>query len=77
MCRVEGPPHGDMVGRVPGLGPGLRDGGCVRDGDACVKERCVKERCVKERCVKERCAKERAWGARRKRRLRRCVAGMP
>ena len=46
------------VPRVPGLGPGLRDGMRARR-DACVKERCVKERCVKERCVKERCVKER------------------
>ena len=36
------------VPRVPGLGPGLRDGMRARR-DACVKERCVKERCVKER----------------------------
>ena len=82
MCRVEGPPHGGMVGaKGAGLGPGLRDGMRARR-DACVKERCVtarcvKERCVKERCVKERCVKECAWGARRKRRRRRCMAGMP
>jgi hypothetical protein len=81
MCRVEGPPHGGMVGaKGAGLGPGLRDGmrarrGCVREGalrDGALREGALREGALREgACVgsaaEAAAAEVRGWHA-----LKRC-----